>query len=71
MPKQIQDEFTNMDISRQRRYQLRHEKRGLCRCCTNVAVKDESGQSLGLCARHQVIQARTCANARKPGHDYI
>jgi CDGSH-type Zn-finger protein len=33
MPKLIQDEFTSLDVSDQRRYQLRREKRGLCRLC--------------------------------------
>lgn len=39
MSKQIQDKFTGMAISRQRKYQLRREARGLCRTCGSKAVK--------------------------------
>ena len=71
MPKQIQDEFTAMRISRQRRYQLRHEKSGLCRCCSAEAVRNRAGESLGLCERHAALQARTCARAGRPGAEFI
>ena len=71
MPKQIQDEFTGMRISRQRRYQLRHEKRGLCRCCSEPAVRDGRGDAKGLCARHAAIQARTCSRGALPGAQFI
>lgn len=29
----IKDEFTDLPISRQRKYQLRKAKKGLCGCC--------------------------------------
>jgi len=38
MPKLIQDEFSALNISDQRRYQLRREKRGLCRLCGSAVV---------------------------------
>lgn len=33
MPKLIQDRFTSLDVSRQRKYQLRREAAGRCRLC--------------------------------------
>ena len=35
----IQDEFTDLKIGGQRRYQLRHKRDGLCRFCSNPAMK--------------------------------
>jgi hypothetical protein len=40
MPRLIQDEFTDLPISRQRRYQLRCEANGRCRLCGRPAVAD-------------------------------
>ncbi len=41
MGKQIQDKFTSMRISRQRRYQLRREEAGLCRICGDVCASKQ------------------------------
>jgi len=35
----IHDEFTELDISRQRRYQLRKKKLGLCTICGKRKIK--------------------------------
>lgn len=47
MSRQIQDRFTGMDISPQRRYQLRREARGLCRICSGRVVAGKK-----YCATH-------------------
>ena len=44
MPPKIQDEFTKLKVSRERRRQLRNRKRGLCRCGQEI----ESGLSCCL-----------------------
>ena len=49
--KPIQDEFMALTVSRQRKWQLRHAKAGLCLKCSAPA---ESG---GLCREH-CIQVR-------------
>ena len=36
--KKITDEFSELPISRQRKYQLRKESKGLCRICGQKAV---------------------------------
>jgi hypothetical protein len=74
MPRQIQDEFSALPISRQRRYQLRREKAGLCRVCGKPAAKGLNGRTIGLCAKHERIQAVTCLKARdsyKRGAEFI
>lgn len=60
----IQDEFTNLRISRQRRYQLRHEKAGLCRNCTAKAERDENGKPLGMCRKHAKEHIKICKVSR-------
>ena len=40
MPKLIQDEFTAMGISPQRRYQLRRERDSKCRICGKDTIGD-------------------------------
>lgn len=55
MAKLIQDEFTSMRISRQRRYQLRREKAGQCRLCGAVAVDDGT-----YCTEHLEKQRMLC-----------
>jgi hypothetical protein len=39
MKQPIVDEFTNLQISKQRRWQLRQEKAGKCITCGKLAVK--------------------------------
>lgn len=46
MPKLIQDEFTNKRISRQKRYQLRKKKAGVCQVCG----RESEGR---LCPEHE------------------
>lgn len=53
MPRLIQDEFTMLDISAQRKYQLRRERDGLCRLCGEPA---ETG--FGYCVKHRREQLR-------------
>lgn len=52
MPKEIKDKFTNLPISRQRKYQLRMLKRRRCTVCG-----DKQGRLIGLCDFH--ADART------------
>lgn len=40
MPAPIKDEFTNRPISRQRKYQLRKLRAGLCKQCGKTAMPD-------------------------------
>lgn len=51
MPKLIQDKFTSRSISRQRKYQLRREERGLCRIC-GAPVATTRDTQRKLCALH-------------------
>ena len=44
----IQDEFTNLPVSRQRKWQLRQIAQGGCRICGQPAT------SVGLCLKHMV-----------------
>ena len=46
--KLILDRFTKMDISRQRKYQLRHANTGKCLMCSRKAV------STTLCLKHLI-----------------
>lgn len=52
MPKLVEDEFTDLSISRQRRYQLRKQLKGLCTICAQPSAPNHS-----LCSRHRVIQS--------------
>ncbi len=38
MPRLIQDEFTMLPVSAQRKHQLRHERDGKCRVCPQPAT---------------------------------
>jgi hypothetical protein len=67
MPKQIQDEFTKMRISRQRKYQLRRERDGKCRVCGSPCDG-------ALCIRHRKLQRKATKRmvlSRKPGYNFI
>lgn len=48
MSHKISDQFTHLDISRQRKYQMRKKKAGLCEQCPCKAIK------WGLCKVHVV-----------------
>lgn len=62
MPRIIQDEFTALDISRQRKFQLRRERDGLCRLCSRkVRTKGEV-----YCRRHRIAQRCHCAGVPVP-----
>lgn len=51
MKQRIQDEFTDLPVSRQRKYQLRMQRRGRCTECGEMAVQGTR------CLKH-LIQAR-------------
>jgi len=38
MPKVIYDQFSDLSVSRQQRYQLRHHSKGLCAVCSKPAL---------------------------------
>jgi len=44
----IKDKYTNLKLSRQRKYQLRHVDKGLCIKCDDVAITG------GCCLKHAV-----------------
>jgi len=48
----IIDEFTNLKISRQRKWQLRHVKKYLCAKCGEPSISD------GLCIYHRIKEAK-------------
>lgn len=58
MPKLIQDEFTRLKISDQRRYQLRREKKGLCRLCGSPVLTGKT-----YCETHYARQMDYYARA--------
>jgi hypothetical protein len=61
--KLIKDEFTSLNISRGRKWQLRHAKAGLCMKCSQPAVAS------CLCEKHciqQALQTRKKLNSRHP-----
>ena len=49
----IQDKFTSLKVSRQRRYQLRREAAGLCRLCGDKATPESA-----YCKKHLAAQRR-------------
>lgn len=49
----IADEFSALPCSRQRKYQLRREARGLCRLCGKPAAEGS-----GLCEKHRAKQVQ-------------
>lgn len=65
MPPEILDEFTNLDVSRQRKYQLRKRKQGKCVICGEPAngyrrhARKETKQPF-YCEKH-----RQAANIRQ------
>jgi hypothetical protein len=57
------DEFTALKISRERKWQLRHAKAGLCIKCSQPAI------SCRLCLKHRIqraLQERKKLNSRHP-----
>lgn len=52
MPDKIIDQFSDLPMSRQRKYQLRKASRGLCQICTKPVMT-----GLTLCPTHVAIQA--------------
>lgn len=51
MPRLIQDEFTMLPVSAQRKWQLRRERDGLCRLCGAPMAPGES-----YCETHRLKQ---------------
>jgi hypothetical protein len=45
-PKRIQDRFTHLNVSKQRKYQMRQQARGRCELCSSPIEK------WGLCRKH-------------------
>lgn len=60
----ILDEFTHMELTRQQRYQLRHERDGLCRLCPDLVAEDVPG--CHYCADHLKKQRLWCNPVTKP-----
>lgn len=50
-PARIEDEFTDLSVSRRRKYQLRQAKRGLCANCREKATHRSKGKQ-PLCNKH-------------------
>lgn len=48
--KKIEDQFSGLNVSRQRKYQLRHAASGVCMLCTKPSVKSH------LCESHYAEQ---------------
>lgn len=46
----LKDEFSGKKMSRQRRYQLRHKREGVCTHCKEQAVMG------GMCLRHAIYR---------------
>ena len=68
MPRALIDEFTaRRDLSRQRKYQLRAERDGLCRICGRK--RDPDVRSCPACLEDRRARHR-CTKAYKPA-DYI
>ena len=63
MPRTIQDEFTDLPISRARKYQLRHQKAKVCRSCPEPAA-----QGSQYCEKHREEHRARC---RKNARDLI
>lgn len=55
----ITDEFSALKISDARRYQMRHERDGLCRLCSTKAAPDSR-----YCPKHLKRQRRLCARTK-------
>lgn len=60
----ITDEFSSLPISRQRRYQLRHERDGICKLCDEPAAKDSA-----FCATHLKKQRQWCCVSPKKNYN--
>jgi hypothetical protein len=61
MPRIIEDAFTHLDISRQRRYQLRMESAGRCRICG-----EKTGEGSPYCEKHRKAQTGYDQERRGP-----
>jgi hypothetical protein len=60
--RRIEDEFTDLKISRQRKWQLRHAKEGKCTKCGAAAAV-----SSAFCIRHNVKSALRTHERNYPG----
>ncbi len=64
----IIDEFTSLNISRQRRFQLRRNRDGLCRICSAPVETAETGDQ-AYCPRHRQKQRDySCTSALAPSN---
>lgn len=57
MPRLIQDEFTMLEVSPQRKYQMRRERDGRCRICGRKGAP--------YCPPHAERQKRLCTEAAR------
>ena len=62
MNRRIEDEFTDLKISRQRKWQLRHAKEGKCIKCGAAAAVGSP-----LCVRHNLKSALRAHARNNPG----
>jgi hypothetical protein len=63
--KLIKDEFTALKVSRQRKWQLRRVKAGLCTKCSDPIVPGEE-----LCIKHRILQALAHRQRWNSPHKY-
>jgi hypothetical protein len=61
--KLIKDEFTPLKVSRQRKWQLRRVKAGLCIRCDNPVAPGQE-----MCVKHKVEQALAYRKKRNSRH---
>jgi len=52
MPAKIHDEFSDLPISRQEKYQRRMDKKRRCRLCGGPLARKDDGTLATLCEKH-------------------
>jgi hypothetical protein len=66
----VHDEFEYMPISRQRRYQLRHKRDGLCALCPARAVMNVFCLKHWIPARERQRKALSCVHRNLGARSY-
>ena len=59
----IKDEFTDLKVSRQRKWQLRRTKAGICTRCSGPIVPGDI-----YCVKHRIMQALASRQWRNSSH---
>lgn len=59
------DEFTDLNVSHQRKTQLRHRRDGLCERCSRPALVKKNKQFACYCKRHAQLDSMKQAIRRK------